>query len=278
MKKFNFTIFLPLIIPVLFILCWHYIADSVANEVILPQVNVILALLFHPTEELISMGSLVSNVLVSLIRVLTGYGLAVILAIPLGILMGYYANVFKLFNSFLGLFRPIPPLAWVPLVLAWFGVASLATMVGLEKGQIYIYLSNLKLSMIFIIFIGSFFPVLTSSIYGVTTVRKTLIDSAQVLGATRWSIFSKVILPAAAPSIVNGMRIGLGVGWMCLVSAEMLPGSISGIGYLITHAYTLARTDIVIAGMVSIGAVGAALDFIFRNVEEKRFKWQYLSR
>ncbi len=278
MKKIGISFFLPIVIPVLFIILWHELALSIDNKVILPQVKDVLSLLLHPGQELISMGSLLSNVLVSLARVLTGYLLAVIIAIPLGILMGYYTKIFKLFNNFLGLFRPIPPLAWVPLVLAWFGVSSMATLCALEKGQLYIYLNNLKLSMVFIIFIGSFFPVLTSSIYGVTTVRKTLLDSAQVLGANQLDIFRKVLLPAAAPSVVNGMRIGLGVGWMCLVSAEMLPGSISGVGYLITHAYTLARTDIVIAGMISIGAVGAALDYLFRNLEEKRFKWQYLSR
>lgn len=278
MKKISPTILLPAIIPALLIFIWIYMAHVVNNEVILPQFQGVMELLSHPSVELISMGSIISNVLVSLARVLTGYILAVILAIPLGILMGYYDDVFKLFNTFLGLLRPIPPLAWVPLVLAWFGVASFATMLGFEKGQMYIYLSNLKLSMIFIIFIGSLFPVLTSSIYGVTTVRKTLIDSTKVLGASQADIFRKVILPAAAPSIVNGMRTGLGVGWMCLVSAEMLPGSISGIGYMITHAYTLARTDIVIAGMISIGAVGAALDYIFRRLEERKFKWQYLAR
>jgi len=224
------------------------------------------------------MGSLLSNVLVSLIRVMVGYILAVMVAIPLGIMMGYYSIVFNLFNNFLGLFRPIPPLAWVPLVLAWFGVASFATLFGIEEGQIYIWLSNLKISMIFIIFIGAFFPVVTSSIYGVRSVNKTLIDSAQVLGADNREIFRKILLPAAAPSIVNGMRTGLGVAWMCLVSAEMLPGSISGVGYLITHAYTIAHTDVVIAGMISIGAVGALLDCLFRALENRKFKWQRLTR
>ncbi|HBI27942.1 MAG TPA: ABC transporter permease, partial [Peptococcaceae bacterium] len=184
----------------------------------------------NPMGELISMGSLLSNVIVSLIRVLVGYILAVLLAIPMGILMGYYSSIHDLFNNFLGIFRPIPPLAWVPLVLAWFGVASFATLSGVEDGQLYIWLNNLKISMVFIIFIGALFPVLTSTIYGVRSVNKTLIDSTLVLGANNREIFSKVLIPAAAPSIVNGMRTGLGVAWMCLVSAEMLPGSISGVG------------------------------------------------
>lgn len=278
MAKAKHGFFISLIIPLLFIIVWWGCALRVNNPIILPEVNQVFTLLSKPTENLISMGSLLSNVLVSLIRVMVGYILAVMVAIPLGIMMGYYSIVFNLFNNFLGLFRPIPPLAWVPLVLAWFGVASFATLFGIEEGQIYIWLSNLKISMIFIIFIGAFFPVVTSSIYGVRSVNKTLIDSAQVLGADNREIFRKILLPAAAPSIVNGMRTGLGVAWMCLVSAEMLPGSISGVGYLITHAYTIAHTDVVIAGMISIGAVGALLDCLFRALENRKFKWQRLTR
>jgi NitT/TauT family transport system permease protein len=267
-----------LIIPILFLAFWWLLAAYTKNEIVLPQVTQVFELLAHPSTDLISMGSLVTNILVSLARVLAGYMLAVLIAVPLGVVMGYYGKVFDLLNGFLALFRPIPPLAWVPLVLAWFGVASMATLLGLQMGKWYVYLNNLKLSMIFIIFIGSFYPILTSSIHGVRNVKKTLLDSARVLGASQRSIFLKILFPAAAPSIVTGMRIGLGVGWMCLVSAEMLPGSISGVGYLITHAYTVARTDIVIAGMISIGIIGAVLDLGFRYVEDKKFGWQRLAR
>jgi len=269
---------LPLIVPVLFLVVWAWLAGIMANEIILPRLGQVVDILARPGEGLISMGSLALNLAVSLVRVLTGYILAVALAMPLGIAMGYHAPLFGLLNTFLGLFRPIPPLAWVPLVLGWFGVASLATVLEVEPGPLYIFLNNLKFSMVFIIFIGAFYPVLTSSIQGVRSVRATLVDSARVLGASRLDIFRKILLPAAAPSIVTGMRIGLGVAWMCLVSAEMLPGSVSGVGYLITHAYTVARSDIVVAGMVSIGAVGALLDLAFRLFEERRFAWQRLER
>jgi len=267
-----------LLVPVLFLVLWGVIDRQLNNEVILPGVGQVAALFLQPTESLIAMGSLATNVAISLVRVLAGYLLAVCLAIPLGILMGYYGTAHRLLNGFLALFRPIPPLAWVPLVLAWFGVASLASMFGVEEGTAYLYLNNLKVSMVFIIFIGAFYPVLTSAIHGVMGVRSTLLDSARVLGAGEWDIFRKILLPAASPSIVNGMRIGLGVAWMCLVSAEMLPGSISGVGYLITHAYTLARTDIVIAGMISIGIVGAVLDLFFRLIEDRKFVWTRLTR
>ena len=267
-----------LVVPLVFLIVWEVAAKRTGNEIILPGVGQVADLLLDPTQSLIAMGSLTQNVAISLLRVLIGFTVAVVLAVPLGVAMGYYAGLYRLLNAFLALFKPIPPLAWVPLVLAWFGVSSLASLAGVQRGPAYIYLNNFKLSMIFIIFIGGFFPVLVSSIHGVQTVRRTLIDSARVLGAGQWAIFWKVLLPAAAPSIVNGMRIGLGVSWMCLVSAEMLPGSLSGVGYLITHAYTMARTDVVMAGMVSIGLVGAALDGVFRLVEKRKFAWKRLAR
>lgn len=265
-------------VPAATLALWQIIAVKLNNPVILPTVDAVLSILLHPTEELLSMGSLVQNILISLWRVLIGFILATIIAVPLGIMMGYSQTAFTLLNQSLGLIRPIPPLAWVPLVLAWFGVASVANLFGIQSGEAYLYLRNIKLSMIFIIFIGAFFPVLTSAIYGVQSVRTILIDSALVLGATPVQVFRTILLPAALPSIVNGMRIGLGVAWMCLVSAEMLPGSIAGVGYLITHAYTVARTEIVVAGMVSIGIIGTILDTVFRLVSDRKFSWQRLSR
>ncbi len=278
MKSQITSILIPVIVPVLWIIIWICAALKIGNQVILPQIDNVFNLLANPTENLISMGSLAGNITVSLVRVLMGYLLAASIGIPLGVIMGYYALVFRLMNTFLNIFRPIPPLAWVPLVMAWFGVASMATIFGIETGKTYIYLNNLKFSMIFIIFIGGFYPILTSSIHGVTSVNRTLIDSARVLGAGEMQVFHKVLLPAAMPSIINGLRIGLGISWMCLVSAEMLPGSISGVGYLITHAYTLASTDIVIAGMISIGVVGMAMDKVFHHIENRKYAWQRLAR
>lgn len=257
LKAFCTRFALSLVLPGLLLLVWHFCARALENPVILPPVQQVADLIASPSVSLIGMGSLARNIMVSLVRVLMGYLAGALLAIPLGVLMGYYSLAFRLCNTFFNLFRPIPPLAWVPLVMAWFGVASLATLVGLDRGTWYVYLNNLKFSMIYIIFIGAFYPILSSTIYGVRNVRRTLLDSALVLGASEFQVFYKILLPAAAPVIVNGMRIGLGIAWMCLVSAEMLPGSISGVGYLITHAYTVAHTDVVIAGMISIGAIGA---------------------
>ena len=174
--------------------------------------------------------------------------------------------------------RPIPPLAWVPLILAWFGTASLASLFGIRGGAGYVYLSNIRVSMVFIIFISSFFPILINTMFGVRNVRRTLLDSALTLGATESDLVRKVMLPAALPSVFTGLRGGMGAAWGSLVAAEMLPGSIAGLGYLISHAQSYSRTDIVMAGMIAISIIGSVLDFLFRFIEERKFGWQSLGR
>lgn len=268
----------PLILPMFFLLCWQFFSIQMDNPIVLPRVDKVFGILVKPNISLLSLGSLIRNTLISILRVGIGYIIAVVLAIPLGMLIGYSRRIEGFLMPFLNLFRPIAPLAWVPLVLAWFGVSSLASFFRIEQGGLYTLFSNIKASMLFIIFIGAFFPILTNSIYGVKSVRKTLIDSAFTMGANKKDIFIKVLLPASLPSVITGLRVGLGVAWMCLVSAEMLPGSLAGIGYLITHVYTVARTDIVIAGMISISAVGGLFDYIFQQIEIKFFKWQSMDK
>ena len=271
-------IILPLIAPAALLIVWQYAALKIENDVVLPTVGQVWTLLIHPHQDLLRMGSMAQNLWMSTLRVLCGYLAGLFLALPLGILMGHSKIINRLFNSLVEMLRPMPPLSWIPLILAWFGVASFATLRGVEEGEWYVLLNNIKFSMVIIIFIGAFFPILLNTIHGVSGVRSALVDSARVLGAGKRDIFFKILLPAAAPSIVTGMRLGLGVSWMCLVAAEMMPGSISGIGYIITHAYTVARTDIVIAGMVSIGVMGVLIDSGFKILEERCFAWQRLAR
>lgn len=260
--------------PILILIIWVICADSIGNKLVLPEFSTVIQHFLHPISDIIGLGTLVKNIFISLLRVFLGYTVAVLIAVPIGILMGYNRNCYKFLNSIISIFRPIPPISWVPLVLAWFGVSSLATLLGMTRGTAYVFFNNFKISMTFIIFLGAFFPVVTSSIHGVKNVPKQLIESLRVLGSSEGQVFTKVLLPAAAPTIVNGMRTGLGVAWTCLVSAEMLPGSLSGVGYLIMHAYEMARVDVVMTGMFSIGIIGALLDFLFRVIEKKKFSWQ----
>lgn len=188
--------------------------------------------------------------------------------------MGYFRWVRHFFENFLALFKPIPSIAWQPLVLGWFGINSIARVLDLEFGPTFAMFDNFKLSMIFLIALGAFFPIWGNTMFGVSTVRNVLVESAKVLGASRSDIFFHVLIPAAGPTIFNGFRMGLTSSWVCLVAAEMLPGSMSGVGYLITHAYELSRVDLVITGIICIGVIGASFDGIFRVINTKRFSWQ----
>ena len=265
---------ISLILPVLFLLLWNYNAERIGNNAILPTVGRVLGNFLHAFDNFIGLGSIPRNVGYSMVCVMLAYIIGAAVAFPIGLTMGYFKTFRNLFENFISLFKPIPSIAWQPLVLGWFGIGSLARMLGLPYGAAYAMLDNFKLSMIFLIALGAFFPILGNILFGVTNVRKVLVESAKVLGASQTDIFFHVLIPAAGPTITQGMRMGLTASWVCLVSAEMLPGSMSGVGYLITHAYELARMDLVITGMICIGVIGALLDGIFRIIINKHFSWE----
>ncbi len=263
-----------MILPVTFILIWEIAARSIGNNAILPTVTTVLNNFLNAFDNFIGIGSIPKNVGYSIVRVLIGYFLGALVALPLGLLMGYFRPVRVFFEDFITLFKPIPSIAWMPLVLGWFGISSLARVFDLPYGQTFAIMDNFKLSMIFLIALGSFFPIWGNTMFGVSNVRKVLIESGKVLGAGQKDIFLHVLMPAAGPTIVNGLRMGLTAAWVCLVAAEMLPGSMSGVGYLITHAYELARMDLVITGIICIGLIGALLDGIFRIIVRRKFSWE----
>ena len=245
-----------IIIPLLGLLLWELLATWLNNPVIIPPVESVINILMNPQTSVLGTGNLIENTIVSIKRVISGFIIAGIIGIPLGIFMGYFSTIMDLFDTLIELLRPIPPLAWVPLALAWFGIG--------------------ETSMLFIIFIGAFFPILLNTIAGVKSVPKILIESIETLGAKEKDILLKIILPASSPSILTGLRVGAGIAWMCVVAAEMLPGSSSGLGYLIMYSYSLSRMDIVVASMVIIGIIGLVLDRGLRYLEDRYFRWRYL--
>ena len=251
-------IVLKIVTPLGVVVLWEVLAIYLNNPVILPRVEAVINVLIHPFQGILGTGSLIDNTIISIKRVLSGFLLASIIAIPLGILMGYYKTINSLFDTLIELLRPIPPLAWVPLSLAWFGLG--------------------EMSMIFIIFIGAFFPILINTISGVKSVPNPLIEAALTLGAKGKDILIKVVIPASSPSILTGLRVGAGIAWMCVVAAEMLPSSNAGLGYLIMYAYSLSRMDVVIACMVVIGLIGLVLDRGLRYIEDKYFVWRKMMK
>ena len=246
------------VLPILFLVAWEIAAIVIDNPFILPTIESVVAVLVTPFASILGTGSLVENAAVSLARVLIGFLVGTALAIPLGVAMGRWPLVDELVDPLVQIFRPIPPLAWVPLALAWFRI-------GLT-------------SMVFIIALGAFFPVLLNTLDGVRSVKRTWVEAAMTLGATERQLLARVILPGALPTIWTGMRVGFGIAWMCVVAAEMMPGTNSGLGYLILYSYNFSQVQVIVAGMIVIGLIGLLIDLALRQVELRRFRWRELER
>lgn len=201
--------------------------------------------------ELLLSGELIRHLLDSLKREMVAF-LWASSAIPLGVAMDWWKAANEQLDPLIEVLRSIPPLAWIPLSILWFGV-------GDTQNQ-------------FIIFLGIFFPILLNTITRVRGVEPNLVRAARCLGASEWSILTRVVVRAALPQIVTGIRIGLGVGWMALVAAELV-GANSGLGFLINDARTILRTDAIIVGMLTIGLVGLLIDATIRELMRRALPW-----
>jgi len=218
-------------------------------------VNIILGFTELLTQGLPPGYTLTGHCIASLKRVLSGVAIAIVTALPLGIAMGYWTRARNYLTPFVEMIRPIPPLAWVPIAILWFGIGDRSSS--------------------FIIFLGAFFPVLLNTIGGVLSINRRLIESSIILGAKKGALFLKVLLPGAMPSIITGVRIALGIGWMTLVAAEFTGvKSGYGLGYMIMTARDIQRPDQIIAGMAVIGMIGYAMDFGIRKMEHKILRWR----
>lgn len=195
------------------------------------------------------------HILASLYRVLAGFLIASLTAVPLGLLMGLGGRLRSFLNPLVEMLRPVPPLAWVPLAILWLGIGDAPA--------------------IFIISLGTFFPILLNTIYGVENTPGALVETAYTLGASRLDVITRVIFPGALPAILTGLRIGLDIGWMTLVAAEFTGiRSGYGLGYMIMTARDLQRADQIVAGMIVIGLLGYFFDFTWRRVEMRAFQWR----
>lgn len=201
--------------------------------------------------------TLQSIVWASLVIVLKACLLSFIMAVPLGILMGSVAWVREYTEGLLEMLRPVPPLAWIPLAYVVFANTANPT--------VYV--------QIFVVFIGAFFPVLLNTILGISMVNRIHIEAARTMGASRWQMLTRVMFPGALPSIFNGMRVGFGVGWMCIVAAEFVGGKM-GIGYYIWSSYSVGgRTAEIICGVIAIGIIGTAINQLVLFLEKRFIPW-----
>ena len=207
--------------------------------------------------ELVQDGTLLEHITASLMRVGIGFGLAVLVAIPLGLWMGWVSGAYRTLNPIFQMLRPISPIAWIPLAILWFGVGDV--------------------SPIFLIFISSVFPMIVQTTSGVHTIERRYLRAAANFGVSRGVLFRRVVIPAVLPEIIIGMRIGIGVAWLVVVAAEMIALR-SGLGYLIMDSRNAGnRYDLVIASMIIIGVIGLLLDGLTRLLERlKTVKWRYV--
>jgi ABC-type nitrate/sulfonate/bicarbonate transport system permease component len=230
---------IKLMAPFVVLLFWA--AGSSTSElvasVIPPPQSVLSALLTRASD-----GALLVDVAASIWRAVLGLGFAAIVAVPLGLLMGTVPLLRGLLLGPVELLRPVSAIAWIPLAILWFGI-------GLK-------------SVVFVIFIGCVFIVLLNTLYAVGEVDPDLVKAARTLGADRWSVFGKVVLPASLPGILLGLRVALAAAWGGVIVAEMI-ASQEGIGHMIHWGQTTFRPDLVIGGMLVIGVVGYGLNRCF---------------
>jgi NitT/TauT family transport system permease protein len=208
------------------------------------------------TVELIKDGTLFMHIGASLMRVGIGFSLAVLVAVPLGLWLGWVRGAYSTLNPLFQILRPISPIAWIPIAILWFGVGNA--------------------SPIYLIFISSVFPMIVQTTAGVHTIERRYLRAAENFGVSRYTLFRRVVIPAVLPQIIVGMRIGLGVAWLVVVAAEMIALR-SGLGYLIIDSRNAGnRYDLVIAGMIIIGLIGLLLDGVMRLLEGlKSVRWRY---
>lgn len=209
--------------------------------------------------ELARTGRLISYTTDSLVRVGTGFGLALLSGLPLGLAMGWFPWLGSSVNPIIQLLRPISPLAWIPLAVVAFGIGNAAP--------------------IFLIFIASFCVIAETSMNAVRMVPQVYTSAARNFGLSGAAVFRRAVLPAALPQVLNGVRIALGVSWVVVVAAEMIAVD-SGLGYLIIDARNAGkRYDLVIGGMVLIGVIGLLLDTLVLRIERLRVvSWSFNAR
>ncbi|MGE0801049.1 MAG: ABC transporter permease [Lautropia sp.] len=228
---------------------WQFVSsrDSTLALQLPPPTEILQAAL-----ELLRKGQLQSDIAASLMRVGKALLAALLIGVPLGALLGGSRGFAWSVEPVVNFFRPIPPLAWIPLSILWFGIGDLQNQ--------------------FIIFLAAVFPILINTMEGVQDVDRQLVRAARTLGATRADIIRTVIAPAALPQMVVGLRVGTGIAWMALVAGELVAAT-DGLGYLINQGRYLFRSDYVIVGMVAIGVIGLLLDGAIHMLQRLAMPW-----
>ena len=239
---------------VAFVVCWALAAYfEIAPPNFLPSPVIVLRKFVELTQQPYSGSLLQQHLLASVDKFALSYVLAAGIGVPLGLAMGRFRAIDWAVSPVFEALRFIPPIAWVPFSILWFGTGFLAPTL--------------------VIFAGAFSPCVVNAYRGAKLIDRPLLEAAQTLGAGRLQTIVEILLPAALPHIVAGLRVGAGFGWQSLIGAELIVGA-TGLGYMIVQGESNLDAAVVISGMVTIGVVGAAIDYLMRTAEGRiRRKW-----
>lgn len=249
------TWLVPTVLPLLLLLAWD-MAVRATGTMLVPSPQEVGLMLwdfaFGGIYDDAFSATLPTHWLQSMSRVYGAFALAALAGIPLGLVIGKNAAIRRFVDPTLQMLRPVPVTAWLPLSMIFFGVGPNAA--------------------IFLVFLGAFFPIVINTTFGVKSVEPRLFEAAAMLGCKGTSMFRQVVLPAAMPSIFNGLRLGHGIAWFLIVVGEMT-GVPEGLGAAIMDGRMLSRTDVVIAGMVVIGFTGFVTDRLLVILNNRLLKW-----
>ena len=231
---------------------WFYAATYTKVSLFFPTPQEVFARLVETLTVPIGKYTLPVHVLYSLKRVFVGFGLSSVTGIILGVAMGYSKTINAIVRPIFNIIRPIPGLAWIPLAILWFGIG--------------------ETTKYFIIFMGGFANIVLNSYDGTNKVDQTLVGAAELLGASKFQIFTNIILPSATPYIFAGLQVSLSTSWMAVLAAEMI-SSYEGAGWIINMGMNVGDTVLILVGMISIAIIGFALANIMRVLERRLCSW-----
>ncbi|MDR3165109.1 MAG: ABC transporter permease [Synergistaceae bacterium] len=248
-KNISDLFFFSLIVPAILVVIWELACNyGLIRMTILPSPSRV----FDAFMRQIANGSLQKNIAVSLRRVIFGYALGASLGVTLGTMMGLFTPLEKSLRFLLEILRPIPIIAWVPVMILWSGIG--------------------ERSKIIVIAIGTFWTVLINVIDGIRNVDKKYIEVSTIFMKSRLDVITKVVLPAASPNIFTGLRIGVGSAWISVVGAELIAAS-SGLGFLISYSRELAQPASMLVGVFTIGVIGWVINRLLHSLERFLLKW-----
>lgn len=244
-----FKIILPSLSIIMFVVLWIIAAKYIPNVPSPPAIAARFSLL---QERPISDVGILGHVWASLFRVLKALGFSILIGIPFGLLIGWSKIFCGLFKPLFEIFRPIPPIAWIPLISLWFGVGETSKVV--------------------IIFIGAFMPIVVNTYSGVSMVPSLLTDAAKSFGASQSQLLVDIVLPASLQAIFAGIKTALSTGWMVVLAAEMISAK-QGLGFLITRGSDTNDLALTVISMLFIGIIGAMISYGFDYVERGLCPW-----